>query len=77
MDDVFHAKRIHSFPTIRRKREQSIKEIKLVVAYRLNLPLDVVLIESPAVMDKRIKMIKINRDFVGGNESLLLSATSN
>jgi hypothetical protein len=64
LDDIFVSEYKASLPTVKKRREQSIKEIKFLLSFRLEVPLDAIFIESRDEIDKRIKLIKINPDLL-------------
>ena len=64
LDDIFVSEYKASFATVKKRREQSIKEIKFLLSFRLEVPLDAVFIESRDEIDKRIKLIKINPELL-------------
>jgi hypothetical protein len=64
LDDLFVSEYKASLETVKKRREQSIKEIKFLLSFRLEVPLDAVFIESRDEIDKRIKLIKINSELL-------------
>ena len=64
LDDLFVSEFKASSTTVKKRREHSIKEIKLVLSTRLQFPIESVLIESPDDIDKRIKRIKLNPEIL-------------
>ena len=60
LDDIFVSEYKASLPTVKKRREQSLKEIKFLLSFRLEVPADDIFIESRDEIDKRIKLIKIN-----------------
>jgi len=64
LDDLFVSEFKASSATVKKRREHSVKEIKLVLSTRLQFPMESVLIESPDDIDKRIKRIKLNPEIL-------------
>lgn len=64
LDDLFISEYKASFATVKKRREQSIKEMKFLLSFRLDVPFDDVFIESRDDIDKRIKLIKINPELL-------------
>ena len=64
LDDHFTSDFRASLPTVKKRREHSIKEIKFTLSFKLDVPVESVFIESRDDIDKRIKIIKINPDLL-------------
>jgi len=64
LDDVFISSGKYSLPTIKKRREQSIKLIKGHLSIGLNVSKDLIFVEFREHNDKRIKMIKFNPDLL-------------
>jgi len=64
LDDIFVSENKASLRTVKKRREQSIKEIKLLLSFRLDTNVDSIFIESRDEIDKRIKLIKINPELL-------------
>ena len=64
LDDHFTSDFRASLPTVKKRREHSIKEIKFTLSFKLDVPVESVFIESRDEIDKRIKLIKINPDLL-------------
>jgi len=64
LNHVFESEYKASSPTVKKRRETNLNEIRLLLSFRLNVPKDSVFIESREEIDKRIKLIKINPDLI-------------
>jgi len=64
LDDIFVSENKASLPTVKKRREHCIKEIKYILSFRLDVPVDSIFLESRDEIDKRIKLIKINPELL-------------
>ena len=64
LDDLFESEYKASLPTLKKRREQSLKEIRFLLSFRLYVPVDSIFIETRDEVDKRIKMIKFNPELL-------------
>jgi hypothetical protein len=64
LDDVFRSEERISVAAVKKRREHCIKEIKYILSFRLDVPVDSIFIESRDEIDKRIKLIKINPELL-------------
>ena len=64
LDTLFISEFKTSVPTLKKRRQQSIKGIKLVLSFRLDIPEESIFIEAPHEIDKRIKLIKLNSELL-------------
>ena len=60
LDGLFESEFNSSLPTVKKRRDKCLKDIKQVLAVRLDVPVEATLIRASDESDKRVKMIKIN-----------------
>lgn len=60
LDTIFISEFKTSVVTLKKRREQSLKELKIALSFRLDIPEVSIFIQASDQIDKRIKLIKLN-----------------
>jgi len=64
LDDLFVSEYRSSLPTVKKRRDLCLKDIKYQLSVQLDVPIESIFIVSQDTSDKRIKHIKINPEYL-------------